>query len=226
MTRRQQEPPQPAPQSTPVTVPADPTQLAARILAHLKGEDRFILGVTGPPGTGKSTVVAAIAQALQPHRVVVVPMDGFHLANAVIRGTPLEHRKGAIDTFDAAGYVHLMQRLHRRNEEIVYAPSYVRDVEEPIAAAIAVPREVQIVITEGNYLLAPTAQWPAARAVIDQVWYLDTPDLLRLHRLTSRHVSFGKTEPEAAAWVQSSDEVNARMIAQTRDRADLIIQQD
>jgi len=92
---------------SPPTVSAEPAELAARILAQLNGDDRFILGLTGPPGTGKSTVVTAIAEALHPHRVAVVPMDGFHLANTVIRGTPLEQRKGAIDTFTRAVAVDL-----------------------------------------------------------------------------------------------------------------------
>jgi pantothenate kinase len=188
----------------PPIVSAEPAQLAARILTQLHGDDRFILGLTGPPGTGKSTVVAAIAEALHPRRVAVVPMDGFHLANAVIRGTPLQSRKGAIDTFDAAGYAHLIRRLHQRDEAVVYAPSYV--------------------ITEGNYLLSTEPEWAAARAAMDQVWYLDTPDHLRLQRLTDRHIDFGKTAEHAAAWAGGTDETNARAIAQTRDRADLILQ--
>ena len=208
----------------PPTVSAEPAQLAARILTLLHGDDRFILGLTGPPGTGKSTVVMAIAEALQPHRVAVVPMDGFHLANTVIRGTPLQHRKGAIDTFDAAGYAQLIRRLHQRDESVVYAPSYVRAMEEPIAASIAVPRDVQIVITEGNYLLSTEPEWAAARAAMDQVWYLDTPADLRLQRLTNRHIDSGKTAEHAAAWASGTDENNARAIAQTRDRADLILQ--
>jgi len=209
---------------SPPTVSAEPAELAARILAQLNGDDRFILGLTGPPGTGKSTVVTAIAEALHPHRVAVVPMDGFHLANTVIRGTALQQRKGAIDTFDAAGYAHLIRRLHQRDEAVVYAPSYVRAMEEPIAASIAVPKDVQIVITEGNYLLSSEPEWEAARAAMDQVWYLDTPDHLRLERLTNRHIDFGKTAERAAAWASGTDENNARAIAQTRDRADLVLQ--
>ncbi len=205
------------------TVPADPAPLAARILRALLPDRRIVIGLTGPPGTGKSTVVAALAEALSPHSVAVVPMDGFHLANVIIRGTPLERRKGAIDTFDAAGYAHLLQRLHRRDEAVVYAPSYERTLEEPVAAAIAVPRDVQIIITEGNYLLAPEHPWTTARAAMDQVWYLDTPDQLRVQRLTSRHIDFGKSPERAAAWVNDSDEINARIVADTRDRADLIL---
>src|SRR4051812_16410232 len=192
----------------PPIVSADPVQLAGRVLAQLREDNRFILGLTGPPGTGKSTVVTAIAGALHPLRVVVVPMDGFHLANTIIRGTPLEHRKGAIDTFDAAGYAQLIRRLHQRDEAVVYAPSYVREMEEPIAASIAVPRDVQIVITEGNYLLSPDVEWAAARTAMDQVWYLDTPDHLRLQRLTNRHIDFGKTPEHAAAWASGTDENN------------------
>src|SRR4029079_6137409 len=97
-------------------------------------------------------------------------------------------------------------------------------MEEPIAASIAVPRDAQIEITEGNYLLSTDFEWAGARRGIDQVWYLDTPDHLRLQRLTNRHIDFGKTPEHATAWASGTDENNARAIAKTRDRADLILQ--
>ncbi len=202
---------------------ADPHALAHRIVGCLRGEDRFILGIVGAPGAGKSRLVARLTQALAPRPVVVVPMDGFHLGNAILAGTDLASRKGAIDTVDAAGFAVLLQRLHRRNEPVVYAPSYVRDIEEPIAASIAVPSHVQIVITEGNYLLAPGPEWTAARAAIDQVWYLDLPDRERRERLLRRHIAFGKAPAAAQDWVNGSDEANARLIAITRRQADLIL---
>lgn len=209
------------------TVPADPRLLADRIVGQLTDGARYILGVVGLPGTGKSTLVAAVGAALHTRTsVVVVPMDGFHLGQAVIRDTPLEHRKGAADTFDAAGYALLLRRLRSRTETVVYAPLYDRSIEEPIAASIAVPRDVQIIITEGNYLLSAGREWSRARRTMNEVWYVDTPEQLRIDRLIQRHVQFGKSLDEATNWVHRSDEANARIIAKTRHRADLVITAD
>ncbi|MDQ0689252.1 nucleoside/nucleotide kinase family protein [Arthrobacter sp. W4I7] len=187
---------------------------------------RTILGIAGAPGSGKSTFAEWIRQQFGPGLAVVVPMDGFHLGNAIIDGTPLRQRKGAIDTFDAGGYLSLLRRLVRRDEPVVYAPAFRRTLDEPVAASIAVPAEVPLVITEGNYLLAELDPWKEVRAQLDEVWFVDTPPTLRLERLVERHVSFGMDRDAASAWATGPDEANAVLIQATRPAADRVIPWD
>jgi len=184
---------------------------------------RTILGIAGAPGSGKSTFAAWLQEQFSPGASVVVPMDGFHLGNAIIEGTPLRQRKGAIDTFDAGGYLSLLRRLSLRDEAVVYAPEFRRTLDEPVAASIAVPAEVQLVITEGNYLLADQEPWKDVRAQLDEVWFLETPPALRLQRLVERHVSFGMEREAAVAWATGPDEANARLIQATRPAADRVL---
>jgi pantothenate kinase len=187
------------------------------------GGRRTLLGITGAPGSGKSTFAARLQQEFGPGVAVVVPMDGFHLGNAIIDGTPLRQRKGAMDTFDVGGYLALLQRLARRDEAVVYAPEFRRTLDEPVAASIAIPASVPLVITEGNYLLAETLEWKDVRAQLDEVWFVDTPRAVRLARLVDRHVEFGMERPAAEAWASGPDERNARLIDATRQAADRII---
>jgi len=181
---------------------------------------RQIIGLAGAPGTGKSTFARTLADALGRERTSVVPLDGFHLATEIIEGTPLRDRKGAIDTFDVGGYVSLLQRLRARDEPVVYAPSYRRGLEEPIAASIVVPHAIDFVITEGNYLLSTEPPWQRVRSLVDEIWFIDTARELRLERLIERHVAFGMTREAATAWAIGPDDVNARYIESTRYRAD------
>ena len=199
------------------------TQAIAVLRDRLDAGRRTLLGITGAPGCGKSTFAAWIQQQFAPGLAVVVPMDGFHLANAIIDGTPLRLRKGAIDTFDVGGYLSLLQRLVRRDEAVVYAPEFRRSLDEPVAASIPVPAEVPLVITEGNYLLADVPGWKDVRAQLDEVWFMDTPPELRLGRLVDRHVEFGMERSAAAAWAAGPDEANAELIEKTKPSADRII---
>ncbi|MDQ1054383.1 pantothenate kinase [Arthrobacter sp. SORGH_AS 212] len=184
---------------------------------------RTILGIAGAPGSGKSTLAAWLQQQFGPGTAVVVPMDGFHLGNAIIDGTPLRERKGAMDTFDAGGYLSLLRRLAARDEAVVYAPEFRRTLDEPVAASIAVPADVPLVITEGNYLLADQEPWKEIRAQLDEVWFLETPHELRISRLVARHASFGMAPDAAEAWANGPDEANAVLIRSTRHAADRII---
>ena len=152
-----------------------------------------MLGLVGPPGGGKSTLAQALLAAL-PGRAVVIPMDGFHLANTELARLGRAERKGAPDTFD---------------------------IEEPIAGAIAVEPRVPLVITEGNYLLLKVGHWARVRELLDEVWFVNTDDALRRARLVQRHVDFGRTPPAARDWVDGTDELNARLVAASQHLADV-----
>jgi pantothenate kinase len=206
-----------------IEVPAD---ALSRINALMAGGQRRLLGLVGAPGSGKSTLAQALLRAL-PGRAQIVPMDGFHLANIELRRLGRADRKGAPDTFDSAGYVALLRRLReQREDEIVYAPEFRREIEEPIAGAIPVLPETRLVITEGNYLLLDDGPWAGAASLLDEVWYVDVDDASRLERLVRRHEQFGRTRAAALAWVQQTDEPNARRIAATRGRAQHVIRLD
>lgn len=150
-------------------------------------------------------------------------MDGFHLANSIIDGTPLRQRKGAIDTFDVGGYLSLLRRLRRNDEDVIYAPAYRRGLEEPIAASIAVPQSTAFVFTEGNYLLVQQGRWREVRSYLDEVWFVHTPQEVRLPQLIKRHVASGMEPDAAAAWALGPDEANAQHIESTRIFADLVV---
>ena len=193
---------------------------------HRSVGGRFVLGICGAPGAGKSTMASRVGGELGPD-AVVVPMDGFHLASSVIAGTPLAARRGAPDTFDASGFVALLRRLRDQRDPVVYAPRYERAIEDPIAGAIAVAIDAPVVIVEGNYLLHAEAPWSDVAALLDETWYVEVADdRKRVARLIERHVEFGKSPTEATRWVAESDARNARLIAATRRLADLVVRED
>ncbi|WP_410505676.1 nucleoside/nucleotide kinase family protein [Janthinobacterium sp.] len=206
-----------SPPSTP------PSPLLDLLLPRLVPGRRFMLGLVGAPGAGKSTVAQALLAAL-PGRAVVVPMDGFHLANTELARLGRAARKGAADTFDGAGYVALLRRLRQRPAgQVVYAPDFRRELDEAVAGAIGVPEEIELVITEGNYLLLEGAPWSGVRAELDAVWYVDIDAAVRRERLVARHVRFGRSEAAARAWVAHTDEPNALLVEAGRARADLVL---
>ena len=201
------------------TVPARYLKRVADLLAD---GQRKLLGLVGPPGAGKSTLASELLRAFG-QRSQVVPMDGYHLENVELQRLGRSGRKGAPDTFDGAGYAALLHRLrHQRSDEIVYAPEFRRDIEEPIAGAIPVLAGTQLIITEGNYLLLDEGPWAEVAGLLDEVWYVDVDDRLRTDRLVQRHRQFGRSSEAAAEWVASTDEPNARLIAATKTRADVL----
>jgi pantothenate kinase len=207
-------------------VPPTFDDLVHRARALPQGGGRAILGITGSPGAGKSTLAEHLVRELngtgEPW-VAHVPMDGFHLADAELERLGRRDRKGAPDTFDAAGYAALLRRLRDEPGDVVYAPGFERVLEQPIAGAIGVPPTARLVITEGNYLLLTTGAWHRVRPLLDEVWFCELPESERVRRLVARHERFGKAHEEAVAWVSRSDERNAELVARTRGRADLVV---
>ncbi len=178
-----------------------------------------MLGITGSPGAGKSTLAAALAHGFAAS---VVPMDGFHLADVELRRRDLLDRKGAPETFDAAGLAALLGRVRER-EALVLAPSFERDLEQPIAGALPVPGTAGLVVTEGNYLLLADGPWPEVRRQLDTVWHIVTDEALRVERLVARHVRFGKSPEAARAWVERVDRANAGLVEAAAVRADVVL---
>lgn len=187
---------------------------------------RALLGIAGSPGAGKSTLAEHLVGALNGDGgpwAAYVPMDGFHLADAELARLGRLDRKGAPDTFDAAGYAALLHRLREERDETVYAPGFERVLEQPLAGAIPVPPSARLVVTEGNYLLLDTGAWARVRRALDEVWFCELDEDERIRRLVARHEEFGKTHREAVEWVLGTDQRNADLVAATRDRADLIV---
>jgi pantothenate kinase len=203
-------------------LPELPASARIRVRDLIKRSGRTLLGLVGAPGAGKSTLAAAL-MAEFADVAQVVTMDGFHLANIELERLGRLERKGAPDTFDGAGYVALLRRLlAQADDEIVYAPEFRREIEEPIANSIPVFARTQLVITEGNYLLLDEGPWAEVKGLLDEVWYVDVDDALRVDRLTQRHQRFGRSAEQAAAWVAGTDEPNARLIEASRARASFV----
>jgi pantothenate kinase len=199
--------------------PADLVAAAARLASG----PRRLLGITGPPGAGKSVLAQVLIAALGD-RACLVPMDGFHLTDDELRRLGRLDRKGAPDTFDAAGFVDMLRRLRANTEDVLRAPEFDRVTDAPVPEAIAVPRETPLVITEGIYLLLDEPPWDQVRPLLDECWYLAPDEEQRVQWLVDRHVRYGRT-PDAARLraTAGSDAHNAELIAAGRHRADRIV---
>lgn len=209
----------------------DLTSLADRVRGLVDAQPgRVILGIAGAPGAGKSTLAQSlVSEMLSGGRswigswVAYIPMDGFHLADMELHRLGRRDRKGAPDTFDAAGYVALLRRLRADDEDVVYAPGFEREIEQPVAGNLPIIRDARLIVTEGNYLLLDDPAWRPIRAELDEAWFCEIAEQTRLDRLIARHERFGKSHDDAVAWAYGSDQRNAELVATTRSRADLIV---
>jgi pantothenate kinase len=202
----------------------DPAAARERAVELAKRPERAILGITGAPAAGKSTYAERLVEELiaDGFKVALVPMDGYHLAQSALEALGLADVKGAPHTFDAGGFVALLQRLGQR-EGTVWAPRFDRELEDSIAASIGVGPEIDLIVTEGNYLLLDQEPWATGRQLLDEVWYIDLSEDVRHARLEARHRRFGRSAEEAHERTYGSDEHNAQLIASTKPTADAVL---
>ncbi|QJW36774.1 nucleoside/nucleotide kinase family protein [Cellulosimicrobium protaetiae] len=224
MTVEKGAPPRPPVAADPSTAVTDAGALVARVRALVERSrgGRVVVGITGSPGAGKTTLATRLVAALGTD-AMHLPMDGFHLANATLDRLGRHDRKGALDTFDGAGFVALLRRVREERDRTVYAPSFHREVDEPVAGEIAVDPAHRVVVVEGNYLLVAEDPWGRVRGLLDEAWFCSTGGAERERRLVDRHTRHGRTVEAATAWASEVDGRNALLVESTRPRADLVV---
>ena len=195
----------------------------AKIVESANNTSRTIIGIVGKPGGGKSTVSKYLLKGMDPSLVSVVPMDGFHLSNKVLNDLGRSDRKGAQDTFDVKGFTTLIARIKSDGAVPIYYPIFDRAIEESIAAQGVVYPSTRVVIVEGNYLMHDQNGWEEVSPLLDQSWYAYLDEDIRISRLISRHIAFGKDPESAKAWAKGSDQVNAELIELGVARCDFLI---
>ena len=196
-------------------------EVITRAKSLITGE-RKIVGLIGKPGAGKSTLSAQLIEHLGA-QAAILNMDGYHLSNLALRELGRADRKGAPDTFDALGFTAILKRVKNQVDQDIYFPVFDRSIEESIAAQGVITPEIKLVITEGNYLLHNENNWGGVKELLDESWFIEVDDQIRIERLVNRHHKFGKSKADAHSWATGSDENNAKIVAQTRELADVII---
>jgi pantothenate kinase len=201
--------------------------LLSRALALLDRPGRAVLGIAGAPASGKSTLADLLVAELErqrPGAVAAVGMDAFHLGHRVLVRRGQTEIKGAPETFDAVGYLHLLHRI-RTETGTVYAPEFDRAIEDSLAHVVEIGPEVGLVVTEGNYLLLDDPPWDGVRGLLDEAWFVHLEDTERQRRMVARHLRHGHDPADAEARTYGNDERNARLVNAAPHRPDLWIEQ-
>lgn len=196
--------------------------LAATIFKRAAKAKRFIVAVAGPPGAGKSTLAEEICALLPENSAIVVPMDGFHYDDLVLERRGLRGRKGAPETFDLAGFQHLLKRI-RAAEPDIAIPVFDRHMELARAGAAIVGGDVKFILAEGNYLLLDEAPWSDLAPLFDLAVFLDVPRDELQRRLLRRWREHGRSDEDAHAWVASNDMPNVDRVLQNLRQPDLVL---
>ncbi len=217
---------------------------------------RIIVGITGPPGAGKSTIGESVverigeristaagplrptAMLLRPTAMLLGPTAMLLRPTAMLLGLDGFHlpqarlvelgRRDRMGAADTFDVDAFVDTLTnlRFSGAAVLAPGFDREIEESVPDAIAVPPEKRVLVVEGNYLLHDAGGWGRVAPLLDLTFFVQLDRDIRLQRLVKRHVRFGKSPDAAAAWANGPDEANARLIEASSGRADHLIELD
>lgn len=209
---------------------ADLTTLTNLLIENYQKNEnkRFLLGIIGVPGAGKSTLAELLMkktnEVLQGECAIVVPMDGYHFHNDILIEKGLLPLKGIPQTFDAQRFVMLIKEIASSKAERIDCPSYDRELHNPVEGSIVIEKKHKIIIVEGNYLLLDTCPWNELANLFDESWFIETPLAITKERLLTRHVRTGRSIEDALHKIECTDAPNAELITQTRPRATRVIQ--
>jgi pantothenate kinase len=197
------------------------TEKIAKLIREKAGEaERFMVGIAGPPGAGKSTISEALHKALPSS--VVVPMDGFHFDDLILNARGHRPRKGAPHTFDVAGFETLLKRIKGREPDIAI-PVFDRTLELSRNAADIVSNDAKFILVEGNYLLLKQKPWDRLKPLFDFTVFIDVPKVELERRLMSRILAHGHDEAYAKNWIASNDMLNIETVLAESAKADVTI---
>jgi pantothenate kinase len=195
--------------------PVDLVQLADLLEARAASGGRVIAAIAGAPGSGKSTLAEKLVGKLNgraPGMAAVLPMDGYHYDDLHLVPAGLRPRKGAPMTFDVGGLFHTLKRLRARDEAEVAVPVFDRKIEIARAGARLIPRDVPVIVVEGNWLLLNQAPWDRLRPMFDVTVMVEVPEHVLRSRLRGRWERLGLTEAEIVEKLEENDLPNGRWV--------------
>ncbi|CCM74221.1 nucleoside triphosphate hydrolase [Rhizobium mesoamericanum] len=200
-------------------------EIAGEVIVRAGDVKRFLIAIAGPPGAGKSTMADNLADALKARgeTAEVLPMDGFHMDNAILIERGLLARKGIPETFDVRGFLDIIRAVRPADQEVLI-PVFDRSREIAIASARVVSPEHRFIIVEGNYLLFSQGKWAELEGIFDYSVMLAPPIELLEERLWARWRGYKLSEEEASAKVYGNDLPNGRLILGNRRRADMTLE--
>uniref|UniRef100_A0A914YZQ1 Phosphoribulokinase/uridine kinase domain-containing protein n=1 Tax=Panagrolaimus superbus TaxID=310955 RepID=A0A914YZQ1_9BILA len=200
------------------------------------GFKRIMIGLAGPPGSGKTTTAQKVCEKINEFiadgAATVLPMDGFHIPRKKLQEMEnpeyLFKRRGAPFTFDSEALLAIIKKLKSNKETTVKAPSFDHALKDPIQDDIEIPASIKLIILEGNYLLLKDPVWFEISEEFDQKWLITADWEIIKDRLIQRHLKAGicSNYDEALARANENDIPNGHYIIENSVKPDFIFKGD